>query len=155
MHRRVRPSRAPASQNPVPQASTGPIHVPDDDEPYRSEDSQHQTPPRGFAARKSREVPHFMDRTLETRPHEDHMEFCFAFRQQCAWYNEKGFVKLSVERGIHTIKGRADMSSFCRHQMAMDSVSWCLNWEKRHEFDHFFKWQAEFIRHLIGWLTQE
>ena len=27
--------------------------------------------------------------------------------------------------------------------------------EKRHEFDHFLKWQAEFIRHLIGWLTQE
>ena len=48
------------------------------------------------------------------------------------------------------------MSPLCRHQMAMDSVSWCLYWEKRHEFDHFLKWQAEFIRHLIGcWLTQE
>ena len=103
------------------QASTGPIHVPDDVEPYHSEDSQHQTLSGGHAARKSREVPHFLDRTIETRPHENHMEFCFAFRQQ-------EFVKLSVERGIHTIKGPANMSSFCRHQMAMDSVSWCLYW---------------------------
>ena len=107
------------------QASTGPNHVPNEDKPYHSEDSEHQPRPEGYAARKSREVPHFMDRTLETRPHEDHMEFCFAFRQQCAWHNDKEFVKLSVERGIHTIKGPANMSPFCRRQMAMDSVSRC------------------------------
>ena len=59
--------------------STGPTHVPDDDEPYHSEDSQCQTPPRGYAARRSREVPDYMDRTFETRPKEDHMEVCFAF----------------------------------------------------------------------------
>ena len=67
----------------------------------------------------------------------------------------KKFVKLSVERGIHTIKGPADMSSFCRHQVAMDSVSWCLYWERRHGFDHFLKWQVEFIRHVTGWLTRK
>ena len=61
----------------------------------------------------------------------------------------------SFERGIHAIKGPRNMSSFDRHQMAMDSVSLCLYWEKRHEFDSFLRWQAEFIRHLVGWLTQE
>ena len=135
--------------------STGPIHVPEDDEPYLSEDDEHQPPPEGYAARKSREVPHHMDRTRETRPHEDHMEVCFAFRQQCAWYQDKELVKLSVERGIHSIQGPANMSPCCRRQMAMDSVSWCLYWEKRQGFDHFLKWQAEFIQHLIGWLTQD
>ena len=62
------------------------------------------------------------DRTIETRPREDHMEFCFAFRQQCAWYNDKEYAKLLVERDIHTIKGPANMSPFCRRQMAMGSV---------------------------------
>ena len=138
------------------QASTGPIHVPGEDEPYHSEDSEHQPPPASYASRKSREVPHSMDRTLDTCPHEDHMEFCFACRQQCAWYNEKEFVKLSVERGIHAIKGPANMST----QASVD-IRWQwlqfhgLYWEKRHEFDHFLKWQAEFIRYLIGWLTQD
>ena len=57
----------------------------EEEEQYQSQDSEyHQEPPEGHAARKSREVPHFMDRTIETRPREDHMEFCFAFRQQCA-----------------------------------------------------------------------
>ena len=78
-----------------------------------------------------------------------------AFRQQCAWYEDKEYVKLSVERVIHTIKRPSDMPPIFRHQMAMDSVSWCLYWEKRHEFDHFLEWQAEFIRHLSCWLTEE
>ena len=70
------------------------------------------------------------------------MEFGFAFRQQCAWYNDKEYVTLFVEGGIHAIKGPANMSPFCRRQMAMDSVSWCLFWEKRHEFDQFLRCQA-------------
>ena len=82
------------------------------------------------------------------------MEFCFAFRQQCAWYNDKEFVKLSVERGIHIIKGPANMSSFYRHQMAMGSVSWCLYWEKRHEFDHWpVSQMASRIHSTFDWLA--
>ena len=91
----------------------------------------------------------------ELRTHVRPHGICFAFRQQCAWYQDKEFVKLSVERGIHSIKGPANMSPFCRRQMAMDSVSWCLFWKKRHEFDHFLRWQAEFIRYVIGWLIQD
>ena len=89
------------------------------------------------------------------------MEFCFAFRQQCAWYQDKGYVyvKLSVERGIHTNKGPANMSSFCRLQMAMDSVSWCLYWEKRHEswvwsFSQIRK-QSSFDIFLVGLLRMK
>ena len=59
--------------------------------------NNYQPPLGGLVARRSREVPHHMDRTLERLPHEDHMEFCFALRQQCAWYNDKEFEKLSVE----------------------------------------------------------
>ena len=29
-----------------------------------------------------------------------------------------------------------------------------LYWEKRHEFDPFTRWQADFIRYMFGWLTQ-
>ena len=97
-----------------------------------------------------------MDRTLDTCPHEDHMEFCFAFRQQCAWYNEKEFVKLSVERGIHAIQGPANMSSQASVDIRWQWIQFHgLYLEKRHEFDHFLTWQAEFIRYLIGWLTQD
>ena len=94
--------------------STEHINDPEQDEPYKSKDDEHQPPPGGFAARRSREVPHHMDRAKDTRPDEDHVEFCFAFRQQCAWqwHQDKELVKLSVERGIHSIKGPANMSPF-------------------------------------------
>ena len=36
----------------------------------------------------------------------------------------------------------------------MDAVSWALFWEKRHEFDPFIRWQADFIRYVFVWLTQ-
>ena len=126
-----------------------------EEEPYRSEDSEYDyVPPEGYAARKSREVPHVPDRTIETRPQEDHMEFCFAFKQQCQRYNDKEYVTLLVERGIHAINGPANMSPFCRRQMAMDSVSWCLFWEKPHEFDHFLRFQADLIPHVTcSWLV--
>ena len=71
------------------------------------------------------------------------------------WTLEKEYVKLFVERGIDTIKGPLDMSPFCKRQKAMDAVSWCLFWERRHEFDHFLKFQADLIRHIISWLTQD
>lgn len=89
-----------------------------------------------------------MDRTLETRPHEDHMEFWFAFRQEC--------VTLSLERSIHVIKGPADMSPFCRHQMAMSSASWCLYCKKRHECDDFSNGkQSSFNISLVGLLRKK
>ena len=39
--------------------------------------------------------------------------------------------------------------------MLMDAVSSNLFWEKRHEFDAFTRWQADFIRYMFGWLTQD
>ena len=83
------------------------------------------------------------------------MEFCIAFRQECQWYQDKEFVKLLIERGRRSIIGPRDMSPFDKHQMAMDAVSWCLFWEKRHEFNHFLKFEADLTRHLLGWLTQD
>ena len=87
-------NRRTRSSGSTAQASTGLINVPDDDDRYESKDSQHQIPPEGFAARRSREIPNYNGRTPETLPHEDHMEFCFVFRQQCQWYQDKEFVKL-------------------------------------------------------------
>ena len=46
------------------------------------------------------------------------------------------------------------MSMFVKKQMLMDAVSWSLFWERRHEFDRFTRWQADFIRYIFGWLTQ-
>ena len=64
-------------------------------------------------------------------------------------------MKLSAQRGTHKITGPRDMSMFVKRQMLMDAVSWAMFWEKRHEFDRFTRWQADFIRHVHGWLTQE
>ena len=47
------------------------------------------------------------------------------------------------------------MSPFNKHQMATDAVSWCLFWEKRHEFNSFLRFQTDLIRYLLGWLTQD
>ena len=46
------------------------------------------------------------------------------------------------------------MSMFTKKQILMDAVSWSLYWEKRHEFDPFTRWQADFIRYIFRWLTQ-
>ena len=89
------PNRWSKSTGSTAQGSKDPNPTVPEEEPYRSEDSEcDYEPPEGYAARKRREVPHFMDRTIETRSKEDHMGFCFAIRQKCAWYNDKEFVKL-------------------------------------------------------------
>ena len=77
------------------------------------------------------------------------------FKQDCQWYMDHEFVTLLVERGRHSIQGPRDVSPFNKLQMAMDSVSWCLFWEGRHEFDSFLGFQADHIRYLLGWLTQD
>ena len=47
------------------------------------------------------------------------------------------------------------MSMFTKKQILMDAVSWSLYGEKRHGFDPFTRWQADFIRYMFGWLTQK
>ena len=92
------------------------------EEAYRSEDSEYNNVPHeGYAARQSREVP--QERAAESRREEDHMMFCYSFRQECQCYMDTEFVKLLIEKGIHSIKGPLDMSPFCKRQMAMDAVS--------------------------------
>ena len=150
------PNRWSESTGSTARGSNDPKPIVPEEEPYRSEDGEYDyVPPEGYAARKSRQVPHFLDRTIDSCRQEDHMESCFAFRQPCQWYMDKEFVTLLVERDIHTIKGPSNRSPFCKRQMAMDSVSWCLFWEKRHEFDHLLRFQADLFRHVIGWLTQD
>ena len=109
----------------------------------------------GYTARKSREFPKDLTlRTPEFREQEDHHEFRFSFRQECHWYQDKEMVRLLGKRGNPPILGPRDMSMFTKKQILMDAVSWSLYWEKRHEFDPFTRWQADFIRYMFGWLTQ-
>ena len=63
-------------------------------------------------------------------------------------------MKLSAQRGTLKVAGPRDMSIFVKKQMLMDAVSWALFWEKKNEFDPFIRWQADFIRHVHGWLAQ-
>ena len=127
---------------------------PDFNQSYQSEDSEHESVE--YPARKSREFPvDTMVRTREFRAQENHHEYCFRFRQECQWYQDKEMVRLSVMRGRPPILGPYDMSMFVKKQTLMDAVSWSLFWEKRHEFDPFTRWQADFIRYMFGWLTQE
>ena len=108
-----------------------------------------------YVARKSREFQtDLTQRKKEFREEEDHHEFSYSFRQECQWYQDNEVVKLLRKRGTPPILGPRDMSMFVKKQMLMDAVSWALFWEKRHEFDPFTRWQADFIRYIFGWLTQ-
>ena len=51
---------------------------------------------------------------------------------------------LGRRRGKPPILGPRDMSMFVKKQMLMDAASWSLFWERRHEFDPFTSWQADF-----------
>ena len=108
-----------------------------------------------YATRKSREFPSDMNiRTRKFREQEDHNQYNYGFRDQCQWYQDSEYVKLSAKRGTLKVAGPRNMSMFVKKQMLMDAVSWALFWEKRNEFDPFIRWQADFIRHIHGWLTQ-
>ena len=114
------------------------------DQGYQSEDSQYDNVE--YATRKSREFPTDMTlRTREFKEQEDHNQYSYGFRDECQWYQDSDFVKLSAWRGTQNISGPRDMSMFVKKQMLMDAVSWALFWEKRHEFDPFIRWQADFI----------
>ena len=93
-------------------------------------------------------------RTREYKEQEDHNQYSHGFRDECQWYQDSEVVNLSAQRGTLNISGPHDMSMFVKEQMLMDAVSWALFWEKRHEFDPFIRWQADFIRYVFGWLTQ-
>ena len=75
------------------------------EEAYRSEDSEYDNvPPEGYAARQSMEVP--QERTAESRREEDHMMYCYSFRQECQRYMNKELVKLLIERGMNSFHKR-------------------------------------------------
>ena len=121
---------------------------------YQSEDSEYDEPQSGYTARKGREFPEDSTlRTPEFRAEEDHHQFSYSFRQHCQWYEEKDQVRLLRKRGKPVFLGPPDMSGFVKNQVLMDVVSWSLVWEKRLEFDPFTRWQADFIRHMFGWLV--
>ena len=123
------------------------------DQAYQSEDSEYDNVE--YATCKSRDFPTDLTlRTKEFREEEDHNEFSYGSRDECKWYQGSEGVKLFAKRGTPNISGPRDMSMFVKKQMLMDAVSWALFWEKRHEFDPFTRWQADFIRYVFGWLTQ-
>ena len=92
---------------------------------------------------------------MQKRTSTNSIEFSFSCRQECRWYQDKEVVRLFRKRGNPPILGPRDMSMFTKKQILMDAVSWSLSWEKRHEFDTFTRWQADFIRYMFGWLTQD
>ena len=143
------------NQESTARASNDPPNRDQEYQAYQSEDSEYDEPQTGYTARKSREFP--VDSTLRTaefRAQEEHHEFCVSFRQQCQWYQDKEMVRLLRKRGNPPILGPRDMSMFTNEQILMDAVSWNLYWEKRHGFDPFTRWQADFIRYMFGWWTQ-
>ena len=121
---------------------------------YISEDSYHDDVE--YATRKSRDFPSDMNiRTKKFREQEVHNQYNYGFRDHCQWYQDRESVMLSAQRGTLKVAGPRNMSMFVKKQMLMDAVSWALFWEKRNEFDPFIRWQADFIWHVHGWLTQQ
>ena len=122
------------------------------DQGYISEDSHYDDVE---STRKSREFPSDMTiRTRRFRETEDHNQYNYGYRDQCQWYQDSEYVKLSAKRSTPGVEGPRNMPMFVKRQMLMDAVSWALFWENKNEFDPFTRWQADFIRHIQGWLTQ-
>ena len=99
------PNRWNRDQESTARGSNDPPNPSQDDQAYHSEDSEYDGR-QEYTARKSREFP--KDTTLRTpefRAQEDHHEFCFAFRQECQWYQDKEMVRLLRTRGNSPILG--------------------------------------------------
>ena len=95
---------------------------------YSGFDQRHSAD--GYALRRSEEIPAEQFRTPETLPHEDHLAFCYNYRQQTDWYQAHSRVRKMRERNIHTLMGPHNMRSTDRLEMFMDAIAWILHWEK-------------------------
>ena len=109
----------------------------------------------GYALRRSEEIPAERFRTPETLPKEDHLAFCYNYRQQTDWYQAHNRVRKIRERNLHTLMGPHNMRSADRYEMFMDVIAWILHWGTRHgDFDASLKWISEFLKYLCGLTTQ-
>ena len=114
-------------QESTARGSNDPPNPSQDDQAYHSEDSEYDGR-QEYTARKSREFP--KDTTLRTpefRAQEDHHEFCFAFRQECQWYQDKEMVRLLRTRGNSPILGPRACQCLLRSKFSwMQSLGVCF-----------------------------
>ena len=109
----------------------------------------------GYALRRSEEIPAERFRTPLTLPKEDHLGFCYNYRQQTDWYQAHSRVRKSRQRNLHTLMGPHNMRASDRHEMFMDVIAWILHWGTSHgECDDSLKWISEFLKYLCGFTTQ-
>ena len=109
----------------------------------------------GYALRRSEEIPAERFRTPDTLPKEDHLAFCYNYRQQTDWYQAQDRLRKIRERNLHTLMGPHNMRSTDRYEMFMDVIAWILHWGTRlGEFDDSLKWISEFLKYLCGLTTQ-
>ena len=94
----------------------------------------------GYALRRSEEIPADRFRTPSTLPNEDHLAFCYNYRQKTDWYQAHSRVRKMRERNLHTLMGPHNMRSTDRYEMFMDVISWILYWGTTNgEFDDSLK----------------
>ena len=114
------------------------IQVEDDDETMN------------YATRRSREVPPYRNYYYE-----NHIEYCYGHRHQSAWKDSQEHTKLIKERGLCKIYGPREMKVSDHLEIAMDSLSWIESGPLSSEYSDFLKWKTQFVRFLIGWVTQK
>ena len=85
-----------------------------------------------YPARRSRDVPDHRPESVYR--YEDHIEYCYGFRNLRSWKDSEGHTRLSLERGMCTIYGPTTMRDRDQLQIAQDTLSWIEGGPLSHEY---------------------
>ena len=104
-----------------------------------------------YATRRSREVP--KHRPYEVYIKENHTEYCYGQRHEADWKDSDQFTRLSREREVCVRSlGRATWATRTRFRLPL---AWVEDGQLAQEYDSHLKWKGQFLRYLIGWVTQD
>eukprot|EP00435_Cladocopium_sp_Y103_P025756 s3538_g6.t1 len=72
------------------------------------------------------------------------------------WQAQSNLRKLRARGQITKVFSPEGVSSTEVEEAFQDIIAWCMHWaEPRHEFTQMLHWQADFLRYLFGYVTQE
>eukprot|EP00435_Cladocopium_sp_Y103_P018879 s800_g4.t1 len=88
---------------------------------------------------------------------ENHYNFSYRHRFNMDWHQaQQNLRKLRDRKPFVTVYKPTDVSSAEAEETFQDVIGWCMHWAApRREFNEYVHWQADFIRYLLGYVTQE
>ena len=129
----------------------------DDPNPFISrrrddDDSSDERP--NFRIRNHSEIPDNRN-NYHVYMGENHIEYCYGQRHEADWKDSEFYTTLFKGREMYKFFKPDDMRTTTRTQILGDVLAWLEGGPMQDEYSDLLHWSGEFIRYLVGWVTQE